>query len=67
MKAFQAICDKTGKIETIYCETINCPTMDNPNNSALGLMCACSVNPTGRNLCTDCSIYDALDKLNRQN
>lgn len=66
MKAFKAICPKTNKIETIYCETINCPTMDNPNNFTLGLMCACSVDPSGRNLCSNCSIRQALDALNKQ-
>lgn len=61
---FKAICPKTGKIETIYCEAINCPTMDNPNNFVIGLMYACSVDPRGKILCLDCSIYKALAQLN---
>lgn len=66
MKPFQAICNKTGKIETIYCETIDCSTMDKPNNFKPGLMYACSVDPSGRNLCVDCPIYNALEQLSTQ-
>lgn len=64
---FKAICPKTGKIETIYCESINCSTMDNPNNFILGLMYACSVDLSGRNLCSDCPIYQTLAQLSDVN
>ncbi len=66
MRSFKGICPKTNKIETIYCEIINCPTMNEPKKFTIGLMYGCSVDPSSRNLCSDCSIRQVLDQITIQ-
>lgn len=52
---FKGICPITGKEETVYCENINCTTLDGVQNYILGTMYDCSAN--GRyNLCNNCPI-----------
>ena len=52
---FKGICPITGKEETVYCENINCTTLDGVQNYILGTMYDCSAK--GRyNLCNNCPI-----------
>ena len=64
MRTFKGICNKTNGIETIYCEVIHCPTMNNPSNFTLGIMRACSADLSGKNLCYNCSILQVVEELN---
>lgn len=56
-------CPITGKEETIYCENINCTTLDGRHNYIPGLMYACSVDPSGYNLCKKCPINSLNNKI----
>lgn len=67
MMQFKAICPKTQKLETIYYDTINCPTQDNPNNYILGLMNSCTAIGIGEELCNECPINQVIRNTTIQN